>query len=263
MRGARASSRATIRRRRTRARGDTRPRRSRREWRAGATVVSAVNSTDSPFKVRGPGSNLADHTLLEVTAGGELIIAGGTGNGYRLAEIDGREQPVRMVRSAQGEESRRRDRRLHPALLQSVNQKGQTNEVDVGSHPASEPARAPGRAAGRRGFYSRDLGDPGSDRARRRRGESRRVEARDGRGPGTRGVESRALDPGQGVSSSPIRRSRASRRQSRRGTRTAPTPTGVGCNHWSRRCSRPNRTKEKPNERIQRFSPSSQSTCRS
>ena len=56
MRGARASSRATIRRRRTRARGDTRPRRSRREWPAVPLVVSAINNTDSPFKVRGPGS---------------------------------------------------------------------------------------------------------------------------------------------------------------------------------------------------------------
>ena len=59
----------------------------------GPVVVSAVNSTDSPFKVRGPGSPLADHTLLEVTAGGELIIAGGTGNGYRLAEIVGASNP--------------------------------------------------------------------------------------------------------------------------------------------------------------------------
>jgi hypothetical protein len=59
----------------------------------GPVVVSATNSTDSPFKVRGPGSPLADHTLLEVTAGGELIIAGGTGNGYRLAEIVGASNP--------------------------------------------------------------------------------------------------------------------------------------------------------------------------
>ena len=59
----------------------------------GPVVVSAVNGTDSPFKVRGPGSPLADHTLLEVTAGGELIIAGGTGNGYRLAEIVGASNP--------------------------------------------------------------------------------------------------------------------------------------------------------------------------
>ena len=59
----------------------------------GPTVISAVNSTDSPFKVRGPGSNLADHTLLEVTAGGELIIAGSTGNGYRLAELMGATNP--------------------------------------------------------------------------------------------------------------------------------------------------------------------------
>ena len=59
----------------------------------GPTVISAVNSTDSPLRVRGPGSNLADHTLLEVTAGGELIIAGGTGNGYRLAELMGATNP--------------------------------------------------------------------------------------------------------------------------------------------------------------------------
>ena len=56
-------------------------------------VVGARTPRDSPFKVRGPGSPLADHTLLEVTAGGELIIAGGTGNGYRLAEIVGASNP--------------------------------------------------------------------------------------------------------------------------------------------------------------------------
>ena len=59
----------------------------------GPLVVCATNSTDSPFKVRGPGSNLADHTLLEVTGGGELIIAGSTGNGYRLAELMGATNP--------------------------------------------------------------------------------------------------------------------------------------------------------------------------
>ena len=59
----------------------------------GPTTISAVNNTDSPLKVRGPGSNLADHTLLEVTAGGELIIAGSTGNGYRLAELMGATNP--------------------------------------------------------------------------------------------------------------------------------------------------------------------------
>jgi hypothetical protein len=59
----------------------------------GPLVVSAINSTDSPFKVRGPGSNLADHTLIEVTGGGELIIAGSTGNGYRLAELMGATNP--------------------------------------------------------------------------------------------------------------------------------------------------------------------------
>ncbi len=59
----------------------------------GPMVVSAINSTDSPFKVRGPGSNLADHTLLEITASGELIIASGTGNGYRFAELMGASNP--------------------------------------------------------------------------------------------------------------------------------------------------------------------------
>ncbi len=59
----------------------------------GPLLVSAINSMDSPFKVRGPGSNLADHTLLEVTAGGELIIASGSGNGYRFAEIVGASNP--------------------------------------------------------------------------------------------------------------------------------------------------------------------------
>jgi hypothetical protein len=59
----------------------------------GPMVVSGINTTDSPLKVRGPGSNLADHTLLEVTAGGELIIAGSTGNGYRFAELMGASNP--------------------------------------------------------------------------------------------------------------------------------------------------------------------------
>jgi hypothetical protein len=35
----------------------------------------------------------ANHTLLEVTAGGELIIASGSGNGYRFAEIVGASSP--------------------------------------------------------------------------------------------------------------------------------------------------------------------------
>ena len=91
--GARASSRATIRRRGTRARGGTRPRSSRPESRAARLVVSAKDNAESPLRVCGPGSNLADHTLLEVTAGGELIIAGGTGNGYRLAELMGATNP--------------------------------------------------------------------------------------------------------------------------------------------------------------------------
>jgi hypothetical protein len=50
-------------------------------------VISAPDSTTSPLKIHGPGSNLADSTLLELTANGELILAGGSGNGYRFAEL--------------------------------------------------------------------------------------------------------------------------------------------------------------------------------
>jgi hypothetical protein len=59
----------------------------------GPMLVVAKDSTESPFRVAGPGSNLADHTLLQVTAGGELIIAGSSGNGYRFAELMGASNP--------------------------------------------------------------------------------------------------------------------------------------------------------------------------
>ncbi len=59
----------------------------------GALLVVAKDTTESPFRVAGPGSNLADHTLLQVTAGGELIIAGSAGNGYRFAELMGASNP--------------------------------------------------------------------------------------------------------------------------------------------------------------------------
>ncbi|MCX6628383.1 MAG: hypothetical protein NTW28_12225 [Candidatus Solibacter sp.] len=55
----------------------------------GTTVIAAKDNAESPLRIYGPGSNLADHRLLEVTAGGELILAGGTGNGYRFAELMG------------------------------------------------------------------------------------------------------------------------------------------------------------------------------
>ncbi len=54
---------------------------------AGPTVIAATDSVTSPLKIHGPGSNLADNTLLELTASGELIVAGGSCNGYRLAEL--------------------------------------------------------------------------------------------------------------------------------------------------------------------------------
>jgi hypothetical protein len=54
---------------------------------AGPTVIAPPDATTSPLKIHGPGSNLADSTLLELTANGELILAGGTGNGYRFADL--------------------------------------------------------------------------------------------------------------------------------------------------------------------------------
>ena len=59
----------------------------------GAMAVSAKDNAESPLRIYGPGSNLADQRLLEVTSGGELILAGGTGNGYRLAELMGATNP--------------------------------------------------------------------------------------------------------------------------------------------------------------------------
>ena len=94
MRGARASSRATIRRR-----GYA------RTWgyqtapvAAGVACGPTWSSPQSTARTRRSkcavlARTLADHTLLEVTAGGELIIAGGTGNGYRLAEMMGASNP--------------------------------------------------------------------------------------------------------------------------------------------------------------------------
>ncbi|GIU74784.1 MAG: hypothetical protein KatS3mg004_1871 [Bryobacteraceae bacterium] len=60
---------------------------------AGPTVIAAPDSTTSPLKIHGPGSNLADSTLLELTASGELILAGGSGNGYRLADLGAANNP--------------------------------------------------------------------------------------------------------------------------------------------------------------------------
>jgi hypothetical protein len=60
---------------------------------AGPTVIAAPDSTTSPLKIHGPGSNLADSTLLEITANGELILAGGSGNGYRFAELGAASNP--------------------------------------------------------------------------------------------------------------------------------------------------------------------------
>jgi hypothetical protein len=59
----------------------------------GPTVIAAPDSTTSPLKIHGQGSNLADSTLLELTANGELILASGSGNGYRFAELAAASNP--------------------------------------------------------------------------------------------------------------------------------------------------------------------------
>ena len=40
-------------------------------------MISAEFDVESPLPVYGPGSNFADHTLLDVTEGDELILACG------------------------------------------------------------------------------------------------------------------------------------------------------------------------------------------
>jgi len=51
------------------------------------------SSPGSPLRVAGSGSNLSDGTLLEVTVAGELILAGGAGNGYRFADLGSASNP--------------------------------------------------------------------------------------------------------------------------------------------------------------------------
>ena len=56
-------------------------------------MIAAQDTTTSPLKIHGPGSNLADSTLLELTANGELILAAGSGNGYRFADLSPANNP--------------------------------------------------------------------------------------------------------------------------------------------------------------------------
>lgn len=85
--GARACSRATVRRAANARAWPSQTANAAAGIGCGALIISAKDSTESPLRIYGPGSNLADHRLLEVTAGAELILAGVAGNGYRLAEL--------------------------------------------------------------------------------------------------------------------------------------------------------------------------------
>ena len=52
----------------------------------GPLFVFAADNNDSPFSGPRPRLESRGHTTLEVTAGGELIMAGSSGNSYRFAE---------------------------------------------------------------------------------------------------------------------------------------------------------------------------------
>ncbi|MCL5097097.1 MAG: hypothetical protein M1608_06140 [Candidatus Omnitrophica bacterium] len=56
-------------------------------------MIAAPDANTSPVRIHGPGSNLADSALLELTANGELILSGGSGNGYRFAELGAASNP--------------------------------------------------------------------------------------------------------------------------------------------------------------------------
>lgn len=60
---------------------------------SGAVVISAKDNAESPLRVFGPGSNLADNLLFAVNSAGEVTIAGGTGNGYMLSQLRGAVNP--------------------------------------------------------------------------------------------------------------------------------------------------------------------------
>jgi hypothetical protein len=87
---------------------------------SGPTFIAAPDSTTSPFKIHGPGSNLADTTLLELAANGELILAGGSGNGYRFAGLGAASNPSGWGRRAASESARRCYPRLHPPVHKPV-----------------------------------------------------------------------------------------------------------------------------------------------
>ena len=91
--GARACSRAAIRRRTGNRARHRRIAVVAGGIASGTVVIAAKDNAESPLRIFGPGSNLGDHRLIEVTAGGELILAGGTGNGYRFAELMGATNP--------------------------------------------------------------------------------------------------------------------------------------------------------------------------
>jgi hypothetical protein len=53
----------------------------------GATVIAAKDNAESPLRIYGSDSNLADHRLLEVTAGGELARLSHSAAIFRVAGV--------------------------------------------------------------------------------------------------------------------------------------------------------------------------------
>jgi hypothetical protein len=60
----------------------------------GTVVISAKDNAESPLRVYGPGSNLADNLLFAVNSAGEVTVAGGAGNGYMLSQLRGAVNPT-------------------------------------------------------------------------------------------------------------------------------------------------------------------------
>ena len=148
---------------------------------AGPTVIAAPDNTTSPLKVHGPGSDLADNTLLELTAGGELILAGGSGNSYPLAELAPASNPYRWA-----------------GVIKVKTPAGATLGYILSCciRTPEDSSRRPARPLG---HHPPHLGHPGQARPHASREEGHRTQARVRRRPGTRGLEPVAVHPGKGV----------------------------------------------------------------
>lgn len=59
----------------------------------GSTIITTKDTSEIPLQIYGPNSPLSTRLLLQVNSGGELLIAGGSGNGYMLSAVSGSANP--------------------------------------------------------------------------------------------------------------------------------------------------------------------------